>query len=189
VKKTDSRIIKTRKALNGALFKLLKEKSFNSITINELCATSGIRRATFYKHFKDKYEFLCFVIKSLRESFDDTVWQKDTPGADSEYYISYANVLVRFLYLHKDVVRNIIKDSTDLSFVGILIKQNLIATKEKLDQSIHAGLTLKASTEVTAGMLSGGIAVIILRWFEGGNIEPIETIIEEITTLIKEIIN
>ena len=55
--KSDLRIIKTRKALYTAFTMLLGEKSFEDITVNELCENAMVRRATCYKHFADKYDF------------------------------------------------------------------------------------------------------------------------------------
>lgn len=56
--KYDLRIVKTRKALFDAFLELVSEKPFDAITVNEICKRALVRRATFYNHFADKYDFL-----------------------------------------------------------------------------------------------------------------------------------
>ena len=58
--KTDLRIRKTYKALCDAFVTILEKKRFDDLTVNELCDEAMIRRATFYKHFADKYDFFSF---------------------------------------------------------------------------------------------------------------------------------
>ena len=48
---TDLRIQKTYAALTRAFTDLLKVKSFEQITVRELCDAAMVRTATFYNHF------------------------------------------------------------------------------------------------------------------------------------------
>ena len=52
--KLDLRIQRTYRLLHTAFTKLMEEKSFEDITVNDLCREAMIRRTTFYKHFADK---------------------------------------------------------------------------------------------------------------------------------------
>ena len=67
--KTDLRIIKTHKALCEAFAELLETKSFEDITVNELCDKALVRRPTFYKHFADKYDFFAYYVRCIGDSF------------------------------------------------------------------------------------------------------------------------
>ena len=42
------------------LFELMKEKSLESITVQELCEVSNYPRATFYNYFDDIYDLLSY---------------------------------------------------------------------------------------------------------------------------------
>lgn len=68
-KSKDLRVIKTHKALTSSLITLLKEKKFENITVQEICDTAMVRRATFYTHFSDKYELFAFTIRYLYQDF------------------------------------------------------------------------------------------------------------------------
>ena len=63
----DLRTQKVYSSLMDALRQLLEEKNFEEITVNELCERAQTRRATFYKHFSDKYDFFQFMLKQMRE--------------------------------------------------------------------------------------------------------------------------
>jgi AcrR family transcriptional regulator len=76
--KDDLRVRRTKKALNEAFIKLLSEKPFEDITINELCDTAGVRRATFYKHYSDKFGFLTAYTRALRDKFDSETEEDNT---------------------------------------------------------------------------------------------------------------
>lgn len=54
----DRRIVKTRNDIRIAFISLLKIKSFDQLSIKDLTEAANINRATFYKHFDDKYDLL-----------------------------------------------------------------------------------------------------------------------------------
>lgn len=58
---------RTLDALSGTMFVLLSEKSFEEITVGELCEQAQYPRATFYNYFDDKYDLLNYCWLSLAE--------------------------------------------------------------------------------------------------------------------------
>src|SRR5215813_5825557 len=73
-RKTDPRVIRTRQMLRDALIALILQKGFDNISIQDITDQAGLRRATFYMHYKDKEELLRAI---LRETFDELVFQID----------------------------------------------------------------------------------------------------------------
>ena len=58
----DPRIRRTRLALQQALAKLLQEKEFDKISVQDITETATVNRATFYDHYTDKFALLeCMV--------------------------------------------------------------------------------------------------------------------------------
>lgn len=55
---------KTKKALVSSLKVLMETKSFEKITITELCEKCSMNRKSFYYHFHDKYELMNYVFHS-----------------------------------------------------------------------------------------------------------------------------
>ena len=57
-KKTDRRTRYTRNAIKDSLLLLLEKKSFEKITVTEICALAEINRGTFYLHYRDTDDVL-----------------------------------------------------------------------------------------------------------------------------------
>ena len=56
--KIDRRIQRTRQSLRTALLELIKEKGYDTISIEEITERANVGRATFYLHYKDKEDLL-----------------------------------------------------------------------------------------------------------------------------------
>ena len=55
-------------AYGEALFKLMKKKNIEKITVDELCEEGGIGRATYFRNFKSKDEIItAYIIMKWRE--------------------------------------------------------------------------------------------------------------------------
>lgn len=57
--------IRTDRAIMLALIELLKEKSFEKITVQDILEKTPVTRATFYAHYRDKYE----IAEKMLEQF------------------------------------------------------------------------------------------------------------------------
>lgn len=58
----DPRILRTRRLLQQALGKLLENKEFESISIQDIADAATVNRVTFYDHYSDKFALLeCMV--------------------------------------------------------------------------------------------------------------------------------
>ena len=64
--KLDPRVKRTNQLLQDALVELLRETSFEKITVQDITQRAGVNRATFYDRFDDKYDLLNY---SVREDF------------------------------------------------------------------------------------------------------------------------
>lgn len=75
MKKIDIRVQKTYQQLVNAMIELLTEKELDNLSVSEICEKAGVHRATFYKHFNDKSEFInyCFVNQLSNISLDELI--------------------------------------------------------------------------------------------------------------------
>jgi AcrR family transcriptional regulator len=55
-RKTDRRVIKTKRAIRNALATLLTQKDYNDITIKDIADTADINRKTFYNYYRGVYQ-------------------------------------------------------------------------------------------------------------------------------------
>ncbi len=189
-KKEDLRITRTKSALTNAFFAILEETSFDDMTVNLLCERAGVRRATFYTHFKDKNDFLLYLMRTVRDRFDKKR-ESISPSLPftTKYYIDYAEELLNFFFSHETAMLKILNSSMRTSVIEIFVKQNFEDTKKRLDDSVKSGMSLPTSVDTLANMLIGGISNNIVYWFESKNDMPYECLIAEITVLIERIFN
>src|SRR5262245_8596218 len=52
---TDPRVQRTRKLLKDALVELSANRGFDKVTVGDIVERAKINRATFYRHYQDKY--------------------------------------------------------------------------------------------------------------------------------------
>jgi AcrR family transcriptional regulator len=62
-KRLDPRVRRTRELLHGALRKLLDQKRFDDITVQDITEAATLNRATFYAHYPDKFALLGELIR------------------------------------------------------------------------------------------------------------------------------
>jgi len=56
--RVDPRFTRTQKLIRDALMSLLAEKSFESISVQDIAERATVNRATFYAHYSDKFALL-----------------------------------------------------------------------------------------------------------------------------------
>ncbi|GAB7387704.1 TetR/AcrR family transcriptional regulator [Bacillaceae bacterium] len=69
IQKNDPRVLRTRQLLQDAFTSLMNEKDFKNITVRDITEKAKVNRATFYAHFKDKYELLDFTISNTFKDY------------------------------------------------------------------------------------------------------------------------
>lgn len=124
MKKLDLRVQKTYKSLVDTLIKLMGEKSFENITVSEICDRAGVHRATFYKHFKDKNEFFKFCFDSNLSQIKFKAAEKEAPTVDNikDSFMSFIVEIFEFIKKNRAVFSVICSEqyafSLGASFTG-----------------------------------------------------------------------
>ena len=67
--KSESKYFNTAVKMDLALISLLKNKSFEYITVRELCETAGVNRSTFYLHYSNIGDLLDETTRYLLDNF------------------------------------------------------------------------------------------------------------------------
>jgi AcrR family transcriptional regulator len=63
--KIDRRTSRTRRSLQEALFALILEKGYESVTVEEITSRADLGRTTFYLHYHDKEDLLMQAVRNL----------------------------------------------------------------------------------------------------------------------------
>ena len=67
--KSESNYFNTAKKMDKALISLLEEKSFEYITVSEICKRAEVNRSTFYLHYENTVDLLNETARFLLDDF------------------------------------------------------------------------------------------------------------------------
>lgn len=75
----------TRTTLIRSMLKLVREKRFSSITVEEIAERSSVSRRTFYRYYTDKYDL-------LRDVYLECFFSKIDMGEDDDFWDIFARI-------------------------------------------------------------------------------------------------
>ncbi len=130
--KSESKYFKTAKKMDKALISLLEEKSFEYITISEICKKANVNRSTFYLHYENTIDLLNetarFVLDVFMTYFDDerkSISKKLAEGSlDELNFISdeYLHPYLSYIKDNKTVFSTALLHSVSFGFNEIFQK-------------------------------------------------------------------
>ena len=167
---SDMRVIRTKKKIKTALFKILETKDLSAVTITELAQKANINRRTFYTHYcnitdvlNDIEEDLIAALTKLMHGFDVKDYQTSIydlfMGLDElitvefDFYFHLVRVDMRGPLVTR--LKNVIKHTTD----RVLAK-------------VCAGAGTDA--EIISSFIVGGFFNTYLDWYNREDRVPIE---------------
>ncbi|SEO63197.1 transcriptional regulator, TetR family [Amphibacillus marinus] len=172
-RKTDPRIIRTRKLIMNAFAELSATKSFNSITIKNITERATINRATFYYHFKDKYDL---IEQALEEDLMLHVINRFTQyQALNE--ASLKDVFLSIIHFHEELAKQC-KKNFDIHYSSIetTVKRELSNQFYQLLQKDNPDLPAEKLKLATV-MVSWALYGVVDEWKKSKSIHA-ETLIE-----------
>ena len=183
--KTDLRVYKTHKALCDAFLELLCEKKFENITVNELCERAMVRRATFYKHFADKYDFFAFFIREKHSSLISDALKSQNSVSPQEYHIFLFKECIKFFKEHKKLLDGIFNSNMLPTLIDIFTDEIYRNILLKLKEENEKNGKLPASPELLAFFYSGGIVQLLRYWYINQGNYAEDKLIEETEKVLK----
>ena len=107
-KKIDLRIIKTYNKLTDAFGEMMKTHSFDEISVFDLCERAKVRRATFYKHFDDKYDFFRNIVNIVMTNIDKKVSNRTKQSSITNYITQFVKEIILYFDARPEILRNIL---------------------------------------------------------------------------------
>ncbi len=157
-KNLDLRVRRTYTCLLNAMLDLLKEKSFEDITVNELCNRALVGRGTFYKHFSDKYDFFSFVLGEMFSYYLEEA-EKEIDDSDAcAYYNAFFSAYLQFIETNSEYFSPL----TSNSMTSVMLFTTSDEISQKLEthfqNDIDRGCPLCISPTSAARFLTGAMA-------------------------------
>ncbi len=151
----------------NALRALLKEKPLEDITIENILEKSGASRATFYRHFKDKYSLMNWIYKVRA---DEIVIENHDPSKSK-------NILtecIGYIKENQDYFSKIARFQGQNSFIEFFYSYSQNVTVERISKAIGKD-KLPYELFFPVQFYCGGMTFIITEWLKSGLKEsPVE---------------
>lgn len=182
----DLRIRRTIKLLTDALFSLLEEKTFDEISVNEICERAMIHRTTFYKHFEDKYHLVNFCIKNLQDSFSEECISEYTSTNPKAYYLSLIKMILHYFSEHKKMI--LLLTSRGNCGTALIMLHNIILKdiEQRLKDDEKRGVKYLLPVTILAEYHVGALISLCLWWIKNSMPYSEEDMIQYIDLLLSE---
>ncbi|MEP6865600.1 MAG: TetR/AcrR family transcriptional regulator [Deltaproteobacteria bacterium] len=149
----DPRVRRSRERLHQALVALILERGWDRVSVQSVCARSGVGRSTFYVHFADKEDLLIGGLEHVR---DDLRAQRRTEAFG----------FVRGLVAHADASRRL--------FRAVIGKRSGLAVQrrfreivgELMTEDLRAQRVAERDVAVTSRFLGGALVELLLAWVD-----------------------
>ena len=162
---------KTNEILAESFRELAKTKSVDKITIQDIADNCEYSTATFYRHFRDKYDLIIWdymgKISDIINSMEEKSW-KNTVSQSIEYFNT-----------DRSYLRNLLKHTAGQdSFVRHMALANTtILSREVIKMTGRAELDKEVSLYIQ--LYCHGAAQILCDWIQGN----IQVSMEELTNM------
>lgn len=152
--------------LSDALVKLIAEKPFDSITVEEISREAGVSKATYHRNFRSKDELLSFKVDMMLKEWFEA--HNTTLSA-----INGFRFLLDFHYSNKDFFIPVYKDEKAAKIMGALDNQffpQLFSENNNYQDIFYIG----------------GVISILGKWFKCGFRETPDEMMEIFYSLKSE---
>lgn len=168
-KQANKTAIQSQHMIADALFSLLKRKSFQQVTVTEICEEAAIGRKTFYRNFELKEDVIDFRLDRLCEEFEKEIMGK---SSDEQLYLFFSfshNHMDYFLTMYKNGLSPLLEQK----FSKFLPDTMPIWSENPIEQEYYSRFVI------------AGILAILEVWVKRGfqeNIEKVVSLAQQILT-------
>jgi AcrR family transcriptional regulator len=168
VRREDRRKERTRQLLRDALLKLIPEKGYEAITLQDITDRANVARPTFYLHFKDKQDLL---FSSLREIYDDLAQRQHVAcdplellaedrkeGLDSDFQHVADNV---------DFYQTMLTDKGSMAFMLMVLEYlNTVVGHEITQRLSEDNKTPRVPSDFISSFIAGAEIGVVNWWLK-----------------------
>ncbi|MBQ8054340.1 MAG: TetR/AcrR family transcriptional regulator [Lachnospiraceae bacterium] len=175
----DKRVMKTRKAIHGAMTMLLSKKPIEEITVTELSEAAEINRKTFYNYYSNVYMVAEEMEDEIVERFEETLRKIDFDTLLKDPVTTF-NTLAQLITSDLDFYENILTNRNQISFL-----QKIITSLKQRIKALYLNPDSPQS-ELQDYMLEyivSGLVSVYQKWFTSGRKTDIGTLSRYISML------
>jgi AcrR family transcriptional regulator len=182
-KEKDRRIQRTKQLLREALFSLIKEKGFETLSVQDIIDRANVGRATFYAHFDNKEDLLLSGFDGLRASL--RARQRDAHSgslAVDQRAFAFIHELLAHIEEHRQLFRVMAGKRSGAVVQNIVRKLVVDLVRDDLKTVIAPGDARSNTTNAGGEFIAAGLFGMLVWWLDT---KP-QLSIEELNALFRQ---
>ena len=177
-KKIDRRVIKTKKAIRGALMEIVEDKDLNKITMKEIAERADVDRKTVYNYYASAQDILDEIedeaVAELEELTRDLQYD---PAKPLEVFEVITALLVSKLEVYTHLMRMELNSRLILKMISYL--------RDKVRETISRSKDIKPErVELVTEYVTAGLFSVYRYWFNAEEKCSLKEFSEDVATLI-----
>ncbi len=164
-RKVDRRVQRTKQLLREALVALIREKGFESLSVQDIIDRANVGRATFYAHFDNKEDLLLSGLEGLRSSLKELQALALARGSTADDRLfGFSRELFAHVDSYRDVFRAMAGDRG-----GALIRQvfgRILVDLVRGDVGTMVPRPGAGSIEPVVQFTAGALFGLLMWWLE-----------------------
>lgn len=165
----DLRVVRTQSWLREALIKLIEQVGFDAITVQSLTREAGINRATFYQHYRDKYDLLEKSMADMLTSLKDEVKLNDMKkvALDTQSLEALFLRVLTIISRHQHYFKVMLGDKGSPSFQFQLIQLIKANLNEVIGQHFSSNPQQQITQDIAVTYVATANVGLLTQWLTG----------------------
>lgn len=167
LEKKDLRVIRTVHLLKESLHSQLEQASLEEISVLDICSDAMVHRATFYKHFQDKYHLFQEVLEDIGRQ---VVELPETFGPEQglELYMKTADRALEYIDSNRESLQKILRANKDSMAYFMIFNAIQQAITELLNRT-QWKRTPALPLDVISRFMTSGLSGVVFYWLESAS--------------------
>jgi len=161
----DRRVIRTRRSLQHAFLRLIIDKGYDAVSIQDICEAADVGRSTFYLHFKDKDDLKRSGLEHLRRDLIEH--REKTIVTNSRLSLDFSRPMFEHARDHLHIYRALVGSSG--GGVALETIRRILVEQLKDDPWIMT-LTSAQEREFRVQFVLGAFMSVLTWWLDGGGV-------------------
>ena len=167
-KRKDRRVERTQQLIRGALLSLIRERGFETLTVQEIIDRANVGRATFYAHFENKDDLLVSGFDDLRASLKAGQRDALSRGQTIEDRVfGFSHEVFAHTNEYRDVFRAMAGKRSGAVVQRLLHKLVVDLVREDVRAAMITKEKNTVPPEALVQFIAGALFGIVMWWLDG----------------------
>ena len=165
----DRRVGRTTKALHHALISLILKKTYEAITIQEICEAANVGRSTFYAHYTSKDDLHQRGIENLRKVLTDGPGDAPIDNSDTRGRgLSFSRRLFEHAQDRKDLFRALAGNRGGVVTLAAIRRIISDVVRNELAETAGKNPADNMPRELIVQFIVGACMAVLTWWLDKG---------------------